>query len=557
MFLLLAGLLFLAPVWWLASSAWCLARNIQAARASGLPYLVLPLNPDNPLYMIFSVPLWPFVERFLPGSLHDAVLATIYGWEFLEKSSLFHRIGPVFILVTTGLNRVMCGDAAMTSQVMARRNVFTQHSISKTMMGVFGGNVLVADGDDWSRQRRIVAPSLNERISPTVWRESIDQATQMVRSMLALPGGETRGSVHGIRAIAINVIGRVAYGDPKPWLKPIEFPTDPDADMSYTDVVGLMTELIIVAALVPIRILRLSVMPRLLQTLGAAMEKMPRQTKDMLDYERHRAGDGHPDTITSRLVRLSDQAKLVDHDKTASKQYLTEEEISGNLFLFTTAGFDTTAFTMGYALGLLAAYPEWQRWIQAELDQVLGDDAQPEYTDVFPKLTRCLAFMLETLRLFTPILHLPRDVLSSGTTLTTTSGTAHEIVGPCIVYLVSTYLHTNPADWGDDGDAFRPTRWLNPSPKEGEPPIITPAPGTFIAWSGGPRQCPGLKMSQVEFVAVISTILRTCSIEPVTKDGETMDQARQRLLDVMQDSQPTTTLRMKRPEDIHLRWVKR
>jgi hypothetical protein len=117
----------------------------------------------------------------------------------------------------------------------------------------------------------------------------------------------------------------------------------------------------------------------------------------------------------STLVRLSDQEKEQLENKTSNSSeekksvvrdssgssYLTEEEIAGNLFVFTAAGFDTTANTMSYAVTLLAVYPEWQTWIQNEIDNVLGgppagqeDEILPDYEITFPKLMRCMAVMV-------------------------------------------------------------------------------------------------------------------------------------------------------------------
>lgn len=101
----------------------------------------------------------------------------------------------------------------------------------------------------------------------------------------------------------------------------------------------------------------------------------------------------------SMLVRLSDQGKSNDQlGKGAKGQFLTEDEIAGNLFIFTGAGFDTMAMTLMYAVALLVVYPEWQAWIQEEIDSVFGAQAAAdgtlEYTKCFPKLNRCLALMV-------------------------------------------------------------------------------------------------------------------------------------------------------------------
>ena len=48
--------------------------------------------------------------------------------------------------------------------------------------------------------------------------------------------------------------------------------------------------------------------------------------------------------------------------------------------------------------------------------------------------------------------------------------------------------------------------------------------------------CPGMKMAQVEFIATFAPLLANCRAEPVLKNGQTMEEARKDLLDVLQDS---------------------
>lgn len=64
-------------------------------------------------------------------------------------------------------------------------------------------------------------------------------------------------------------------------------------------------------------------------------------------------------------------------------------------------------------------------------------------------------------------------------------------------------------------------------------------------------------MAEVEFVAVMMTVFRSYKLIPVVEKGETIEMARQRLKDVMADSQPSVTLQMNRPRDVKLRWEKR
>lgn len=123
---------------------------------------------------------------------------------------------------------------------------------------------------------------------------------------------------------------------------------------------------------------------------------------------------------------------------------------------------------------------------------------------------------------------------------------------PYAVHINTMALHTSKSSWGPGVLDFEPARWL-----QDEDEMMHPPKGTYIPWSAGPRVCPGQKMSQVEFMAVIMTLFRRCTVEPVPEPGQSMQQARQGLLDLMEDSQPLLTLQMNRPHDLRLKWQKR
>ena len=73
----------------------------------------------------------------------------------------------------------------------------------------------------------------------------------------------------------------------------------------------------------------------------------------------------------------------------------------------------------------------------------------------------------------------------------------------------------------------------------------------------GPRNCPGQKMAQVEFVAVFSNIFKRYTVEPMVSKGETLAMAKEKLSAIAADSQPRLTLQVNRPQDVRLKWTKR
>jgi len=80
----------------------------------------------------------------------------------------------------------------------------------------------------------------------------------------------------------------------------------------------------------------------------------------------------------------------------------------GNLSMHNFAGRDRTAIASNWFLYLLTAYTEVQDWVREDFDGVLGerDDkmVSKEYSDLYPKLSRCQALLCKVLRIITRIL---------------------------------------------------------------------------------------------------------------------------------------------------------
>lgn len=119
-------------------------------------------------------------------------------------------------------------------------------------------------------------------------------------------------------------------------------------------------------------------------------------------------------------------------------------------------------------------------------------------------------------------------------------------------------LHTDPTYWGEDSLVWRPDRWIVSSDNtegvfEGEK-LVEHVNGRFLPWA---RICPGRKFSQVEFVAAIATLFRGQRVQPMVEDGESVEEARKRLMGLLEDMSLTTTLRMNHPERLKLVWGER
>ncbi|KUL90560.1 hypothetical protein ZTR_00393 [Talaromyces verruculosus] len=387
---------------------------------------------------------------------------------------------------------------------------------------VVRGNVFhwvecVSNGEDRQRQRRIIAPHLNESIMATVWKESCLQAKSMIDYLVRHPGGET---LDDLRSVAINVLGSAAYGYSRPWspgfAESLNNGNNDDKNwgtgrIAYFKTIALVVDSFLAAVLIPNRIKKLPFMPEWLQFIGRQMERVPQYVKEIFD--------AHQNTTKS-----------------------PEPEVG--------KGFDTTANTMGYAVMLLAAYPEYQDWIREELCALEDADVPvEEYEKGFALCPRILAVMWETLRLFTPV-HSLRCV--NGTQqLAGPEDRTHLLSGPMDVLVCFQIIHYDTTIWGADAAEFNPKRWFDKNNQ-----LIKPPKDTFLPWSGGPRVCPGMKISQVEFVAIMATLFRhaKCEALPLTIN-EKPEEGRKRLVDIMEDSISKLTLQVRDGKEVKLRWV--
>jgi cytochrome P450 len=137
---------------------------------------------------------------------------------------------------------------------------------------------------------------------------------------------------------------------------------------------------------------------------------------------------------------------------------------------------------------------------------------------------------------------------------------SHQYVVPPRTFVTVNFgaLHMDPDTWGEDAGDFRPQRWVSIDNKTGKETLISPPEGAgFVAWSHGPRICPGKKFSQVEFVSVLASMLKVYRIEPASRGMEQGEEARARLLSVVKDSVFNMTPKPRRPNDAGLMMKKR
>jgi pentalenene oxygenase len=213
-----------------------------------------------------------------------------------------------------------------------------------------------------------------------------------------------------------------------------------------------------------------------------------RQAGIALIRARQAGGAGHGDLLSIMLARHAGSG-------------LSEDEVSDQFVMFFSAGIETTAASVAWALFLLAQHPDVEGQLHAEVDRVLGGG--PAGLDDIPRLEVTRRVMAETLRIRPPAW------ISSRTAEADIDVGRHRVpAGTTIFYSPCTIHHR--ADLYPDPRRFDPDRWIDRDPTR-------PDPG-YIPFGVGARKCIGDRFALTEAVLVLATIAGRFRLRPVA-DG--------------------------------------
>ncbi|CAE6480971.1 unnamed protein product [Rhizoctonia solani] len=68
--------------------------------------------------------------------------------------------------------------------------------------------------------------------------------------------------------------------------------------------------------------------------------------------------------------------------------------------------------------------------------------------------------------------------------------------------------------WGDDGEVFRPERWLNPLPHSVSEAKLPGVYSPMMTFAAGPRSCIGYRFAVLELKIVLTRLIKTFQFAP-------------------------------------------
>ncbi|PWY91492.1 cytochrome P450 [Aspergillus sclerotioniger CBS 115572] len=550
-------IIFVACLAWTAYILACTYRNCRSVWAT---------SPDVPVLLsviYLGQPLWHCLQYFRPATYNDRVSIFFqlhrfqkYSWNFSDKYALHARYGKSFYLITPTQCEFVTADGTVAREILSRSQSFAKPVGLLRKLDVFGKSLASAEGLDWKRHRRLTAGAFNGQTDKAAWDEALNRAAGALSTWLEAEAVTSTSSDMAHISMGVLFQACLDLNDESGLHHPnISVDGCKSSLITFLDIISLAKKPFLA------RCLRI----RHRNGITSAVRRLGCTLTELVEFRRQCPTVDRTDLI-SLMLKCECQTDAVP-EKPSGKHYLTPEEIRGNLFLFLFAGHETTANTLVAIVYLLAIFPSWQEWVLQEVDSLLRDirmDEPPSYT-LFRSTKRLRAVMLETLRLYGPVLNILRETKHQGQTVSMRN---EQLLIPknTKIHINSIALHTDPDTWGPDSLEWRPSRWISddpPEPTSHDGSVLVDESNhasmerKLFAWSDGGRVCPGKKFSQVEIVAVLIQLFRNHRVSIIAQPGQTLEQARMDAYARVQNSVQTLTLLIADPEAVHLWWDKR
>ncbi|KAL8952963.1 MAG: hypothetical protein Q9222_001139 [Ikaeria aurantiellina] len=206
------------------------------------------------------------------------------------------------------------------------------------------------------------------------------------------------------------------------------------------------------------------------------------------------------ETIQRRIQKGSEHRDFLHYILSANgDKAMSPEEINVNAFSLSIAGSESTATALSAAIFLILTHPSVHHWLVEEIRSAheKEDDITLASTH---KLEYLNAVITETLRMYPPVaITLPRCVPASGETICGAFVPAGTTVG---VHCYSAFHH--PKNFHLPSGFF-PKRWL-PGLRDA-PPFANDNKDCMQPFSFGPRNCLGKNIARAEMRLLLSKLL--------------------------------------------------
>lgn len=370
---------------------------------------------------------------------------------------------------------VLFSDPALVNEVLVtKQNCFRKGKALEGARVFLGNSLLVSEGEEHTRQRRLIQPAFHRGRIAGYARIMAQKARDWTAARRA---GEEIDLAVELNRLTLAVVAATLFGS--------------EVDAEAGDIAESLTVIIenFNRMLLPFwGILRRLPTPQNLR-LHAAHQRL-NTTIYRLIAQRRRENRDHGDLLSMLLAA---------EDAENPQKRLTDVEIRDQAMTLFIAGHETTANALAWTWHLLTQHDAVRVRMKAEIDAALGPDRLPEMDDM-AKLPYTTAVFSEAMRLYPPVWVVGRRALED------VAIGGYEVPRRTIVIASQYILHRDERYWPGALE-FRPERWLDEAAQAARPKFA------YFPFGGGGRVCIGDGFAWAEGVLLLAVIARRWRFE--------------------------------------------
>lgn len=360
---------------------------------------------------------------------------------------------------------------ALVKQVLLETNQsFDKNSvIYNRFRNAFGNGLVVAEGDRWRRQRKLMQPMFGHQTIKQFFDLMVNSTQQMAKRWQPACRNRTVFDIADeMNHVTLQIAGRALFHD--------------SFDRT-SERIGLWTHVINrYSAKPPLPIIRSLWFPsHINRKLKRVLAEFHEFLREMI--ERRRSNNDQSDLIGILL-----KARHEESGKPMSDQEIAEEALG-----MIIGGHETSSSALSWIWCELDRHPAVCELLHAELEDVVGSG--PLSLEHLPQLTYTRMVIEETLRLHPPFWFENRNVVAD-----VELGDERIPQGSVVVF--SRYSLHRHIDFWKDPERFDPERF-RPEHEENKRSVYAQVP-----FGGGPRICIGVNFAMMELVIVLAILAR-------------------------------------------------
>nr|APU50922.1 cytochrome P450 734A6 [Fritillaria cirrhosa] len=380
--------------------------------------------------------------------------------------------------------RICITSPEQVKQILSNKfGFFGKSKPNPNIMALFGKGLVMVEGSDWARHRRVVSPAFamdKLKMMTTKVAECTLSMFENWRDQAKHQRGVVEVSQQ-FQELTADVISHTAFGS--------NYAGGKKVFLAQKEL-----QAIVLATVNSVEIPGFKYLPT---KRNVRKWKLVRRVKDTLMTIVQGRIVSNGSSYGNDLLGLMLEACKTEPNGKKGNLSMSMDEIIEECKTFFLAGHETTSHLLTWAMFLLSINPDWQERLR---EQVLSECGMEfPNSDLLGKLNLVTMFLFEVLRLYSPIPTMLRMAIRDMKlgSLTIPKGTCLTIPLPII--------HRNKEVWGDDANEFNPMRFENGIAKAAN------HPNAFLAFSIGPRSCVGQNFAMLEAKTVLAMILQRFS----------------------------------------------